>query len=131
MDNSRPLGITIIAGLMGLFAFLGLCGSLTGLGLSPFAIFGEGGLGAMFSAGFSSIFGLVLSVGGLYVAWGLWTLQPWAFWATVIIEVLNLLNGGLAFSGGLRGAVCGVNIIPLLILAYLFLDGNVRRAFRT
>src|SRR5581483_434737 len=131
MAYSRPLGITIIAGLMGLFSFLGLCGSLAGLGFAPFAVFGEGGLGAMFSAGFSSLFGLVLSLGGLFVAWGLWTLQPWAFWATVIIEVLNLLNGGLAFSGGLRGAICGVNIIPLLILAYLFLDKDVRRAFRT
>lgn len=131
MTYSRPLGITIIAGLTGLFAILGLCGSLAGLGFAPFAIFGHGGFGAMFSQGFSALFGLILSLGSLCIAWGLWTLQPWAFWATVVIQVLNLLNGGLTYSSGLRGLACGINIIPLLILAYLFLDKNVRSAFRT
>ena len=131
MVNARPMGITIIAGLIGLFAFVGLCGSLTGLGFAPFAVFGDGGLGAMFSHGIQALVGLVLALGGLFIAWGLWTLQPWAFWATVILEVLNLFNGGLAWSMGLRGALCGINIVPLLILAYLLLDKNVRGAFRT
>jgi hypothetical protein len=133
MDNptNRPLGITIIALVMGFLAIVNLCGSLTSLGFAPFAVFGEGGFGQMFSQGIGSLFGLFLALGGLFVAWGLWTLQPWAFWATVIIEVLQLLNGGLAFSTGIRSFFCGVNVIPLLILLYMFLDKDVRRAFRT
>jgi hypothetical protein len=132
MMSQRPLGITIIAFVMGFSAVLGICGSLAGLGFSPFALFGEnGGFGPMFSAGFASIVGLVLSLASLCVAWGLWTLQPWAFWATVIVEVLSLVNGGFSYSGGARGSVCGVAIIPLIVLIYLFANRNVRQAFRT
>ncbi len=130
MVSNRPMGITIIALIMGFFAVLGLCGSLIGLGFAPFSVF-NGGIGPMFSQGFNALFGLILAVGGLFVAWGLWTLQPWAFWATVIIEVLNLFNGGFGFSQGIRGLLCGFNIIPLLVLLYLFLDKNVRQAFHT
>src|SRR5690349_11997861 len=117
--NNRPLGITIIALVMGFFAILGLCGSLVGLGFAPLTVLGSGGLGQMFSQGIGSVVGLVLSVLSLFVAWGLWTLQPWAFWGTVVLEVLNLLNGGLALSSGVRGFLCSANIIPLLILLYL------------
>jgi hypothetical protein len=129
--NNRPTGITLIALVMGFFAVLSLCGSLVGLGFAPLSVLGSGGLGQMFSQGIGSLFGLVLALGSLFVAWGLWTLQPWAFWATVVIEVLSLLNGGLSFSSGVRGLLCGAHIIPLLILLYLFLDKDVRRAFRT
>ncbi len=125
--NNRPTGITIIALVTGFFALLSLCGSLTGLGFAPFRLFD----GQMFAQGIGSLVGVILALGGLFVAWGLWTLQPWAFWATVIIEVLNLLNGGWAFSSGIRGFLCSANIIPLLVLLYLFLDKDVRRAFRT
>jgi hypothetical protein len=131
MGNNRPLGITIIAFLIGLFALLSLCGNLAGLGFAPLKLFGEGGLGASLGATISSVIGLVLAVGSLMVAWGLWTLRPWAFWATVIIEVLNLFNGGWGLTMGAHGFFCGLNLIPLLILAYLFLDKNVRLAFRT
>ena len=128
--KTRPTGITIIALVMGFFAILSLCGSLTAFGFAPFAVFGSGGIGQMFSQGIGSLIGLVTALISLFVAWGLWTLQPWAFWATVILEVIQLLNGGLALSSGIRGFFCSANIIPLLILLYLFLDKDVRRAFR-
>lgn len=131
MENNRPLGITIIAGLMGLTAFVSLCGHLAGLGLVPFQVF-NGGLLAPVGAAISSVFGLVLAVGSLMLAWGLWTLKPWAFWGAVLVEVLSLFNGGWGFILGARGFIFfGINLIPLLILAYLFLDKDVRSAFRT
>ncbi len=131
--RTRPLGITIIAMLMGLFAILGLCGSLTALGASPLAIFSDGGLGAVFSTGFGGIIGLILSIANLVLAVGLWTLQPWAFWTTVVVEVLSLFNAGYFWVGrfGVPRMGCGIHLIPLLVLLYMFLDGNVRRAFRT
>ena len=131
MTRTRPIGITIIATVLGFFALISLCGSLTGLGFAPFAIFTSAGLGGMFSQGFGSLFGLILAVAQLLLVVGLWTLQPWAFWATVIVEVLALFNGGFGATQGLNGLICGINIVPLLILAYLFLDKDVRRAFRT
>jgi hypothetical protein len=130
MENNRPLGITIIAGLMGLGAILSLCGNLAGLGFAPLQVFGSGGIGASLGATISSVVGLVLALGSFMLAWGLWTLKPWAFWGAVLVQVLNLFNGGWGAIMGARGFSCGINLIPLIILAYLFLDKDVRAAFR-
>ena len=39
------------------------------------------------------IISLILGVLYLVLAWGLWTLKPWAFWGTVILEALTLITG--------------------------------------
>lgn len=121
MTTSRPLGVTIIAFVSGAFAALQLCGSLTSLGFAPFAIFGEGGFAAMFGAGFGGIVGTVVAIITLVIAAGLWNLRPWAFWATVIIQVVNFLNFRFSIAG----------LVALGILAYMMLDKDVRRAFAT
>jgi len=66
----------------------------------------------------------------LFVAWGLWTLKPWAFWTVVIVEVIHLVQAILSLTRG-QGTGVGDLIFPIIILAYLFLDRNVRAAFRT
>lgn len=119
MTTNRPLGVTIIAFVSGAFAALQLCGSLTSLGFAPIAIFGEGGFGAMFGAGFGGIGGIVVAIITLLIVAGLWTLQSWAFWATVVIQVVNILTTGI--NPG--------SLIPMIILAYMLLDKDVRRAF--
>jgi hypothetical protein len=60
----------------------------------------------------------------------LWNLRPWAFWTTVVLEVLSIIDHifGLT-NNGQRGI--GDLIISLIILLYLLLDRNVRVAFRT
>jgi len=121
MTTSRPLGVTIIAFVSGAFAALQLCGSLTSLGFAPFAIFGDGGFGAMFGAGVGGLVGAVVAVITLGLAAGLWNLQRWAFWATVVIQVINFLRFGFSLGG----------LIALGILAYMMLDKDVRRAFAT
>ncbi|MGB8344451.1 MAG: hypothetical protein WCD86_06185, partial [Ktedonobacteraceae bacterium] len=61
---------------------------------------------------------------------GLWTLQTWAFWATVILEVLVILNGIFAFaSSNIPTGVVAI-VVAVIILIYLFADSNVRAAFR-
>src|SRR5829696_6527572 len=35
--------------------------------------------------------GIVLGIAGLIVAFGLWTLKPWSFWATVVVGALNFI----------------------------------------
>jgi hypothetical protein len=129
--RSRPTGITIIATLMILFSVVGICGSLTTIAGAPFAIFGEG-LGAMFSSSFAGIVGLLLAIANIILAIGLFSLQKWAFWGTVIVEVLALINGGLFVVGrlGVPTLCFGYHLVPIVILLYLFLDSNVRRAFR-
>ncbi len=106
--TKRPLGITIIAILLfiqavieiifGIFVFVGstIASPAAGLllGWIPLAI------------------GIISFI----VAWGLWTLKPWAYWVTLILEIINIISGGL---------------VSIIIVIYLLVDGNVRRAFRT
>ena len=121
----RPLGITIIAILLfisavieiisGIFIFIGstLSNPIDGLLLGWIP--------------------LALGVITFIVAWGLWTLKPWAYWVTLIVEiisiVLNLFNLGRP-EHSVLGVISG-GIISLIIVIYLLVDGNVRRAFRT
>jgi hypothetical protein len=118
--RSRPLGITIIAIIMAIQGILGIIGGIMLLA-------GGAGAGAM-GVG---IFTLILGVLYLILAWGLWTLQAWAFWTTVVIEVIALINGILGLVGGQMGVGLLSLILPIIILIYLFADPNVRAAFRT
>jgi uncharacterized membrane protein (DUF2068 family) len=115
IQRTRPLGITIIAVIVAIYGILNI---ISGIAL----------LGASATIGVISI---ILGVLDLVLAWGLWTLQRWAFWATALIEVLSLINGifGLTQGGGVS-AILSI-VIPLIILIYLFADRNVRAAFRT
>ena len=119
--RSRPLGITIIAIIMAIQGILGIIAgilSLTASGANPaFAVAG--------------IITLILGVLYLVLAWGLWTLQPWAFWATVVLEVIALINGIFALSQHNTSTGLLNIVIALIILIYLFADRNVRAAFRT
>ena len=114
MANRRPLGVTIIAVLVAIGAIFEIIG-----GLALLAIFAPVG-----------IFALIVGVISLFVAWGLWTLKPWAFWLVVIVEVIHLVQAVLSVARG-QGVGIGDIIFPVVILLYLFLDRNVRAAFRT
>jgi len=119
--RSRPLGITIIAiilGIQGILSIIAGIFSLTAAGANPaFAIVG--------------IITLILGILYLILAWGLWTLQPWAFWGVVVLEVIALINGIFALSQGNTGTGLLNIVISLIILIYLFADRNVHAAFRT
>jgi hypothetical protein len=117
--RSRPLGITIIAIILGIEGVLSIIAGILLLA-------GSGGALAL-----PGIIALILGVLYLIVAWGLWTLQPWAFWTTVVLEVITLINGIIAFTQ--RNVATGILyiVLSLVILIYLFADRNVRAAFRT
>lgn len=120
----RPLGITIIAILMfiqaifeiiiGIFSFFGrlITNPLAGLlvGWIPLAI------------------GVLLFI----LAGGLWTLKPWAYWATLVLEIVNIVFHFLGYqqTHSLFAIISG-GIISIIVVIYLLVDGNVRRAFRT
>ena len=120
----RPLGITIIAILMfiqaifeivvGIFSFFGnlISNPLSGLlvGWIPLAV------------------GVLIFI----LAWGLWTLKPWAYWVTLIFEIVNIVLHFLGFSQTHSAfAIISGGIISIIIVIYLLVDRNVRRAFRT
>jgi hypothetical protein len=120
--RKRPIGVTIIALLLGIQAVLGISiGVVTMIG----------GLGSTLS--FLGIIATVLGLIELFFAWGLWTLQRWAFWATVVIQILSLVDSALFLLQPRAnvGAIIGNMILPVVILLYFLVDSNVRAAFRT
>ena len=120
----RPLGISIIAIILfiqavfeivvGIFSFLGrlITNPLAGLlvGWIPMAI------------------GVLL----LILAWGLWTLKPWAYWVTLVLEIVNIVLHFLGYqqAHSLFAIISG-GIISIIVVIYLLVDRNVRRAFQT
>ncbi len=116
MVRRRPLGITIIAIIAvihGILTIIGGIALLHGVTFIP------------------ALIAIILGVLTLILAWGLWTLQPWAFWGLVIVEALHLLNGIYAFITHTPGPGIGTIIIAIIVLIYMFADRNVRAAFRT
>jgi hypothetical protein len=128
---SRPVGVTIISILLDLlgifevgFGALALLTSLLGSFVVPLHSPAAGAaLGSYY---------LLTGLVKLFFAWGLWRLRRWAFWATVFISALALLSSVLAVTepAPTLWAFLADLIIPLVILVYLVVDSDVRRAFR-
>lgn len=135
----RPLGVTIISILVGLEGLLeviaGILLILAANSLSRRIVQGGHTVISKFVDTFGVSIGVVLIVIGvvtLLFVLGLWTLQRWAYWAVIIIEVLTLIPNVLALIRG-TGTVTGniiQMIIPVVVLLYFLVDTNVRRAFR-
>lgn len=106
--GSRPLGITIIAIVVGIQGIFTIIAGLQFLGTIT----------------------IVLGVLTVLLAWGLWTLQSWAFWTAVVLEVIDIVNDLFALRQGASGVIPSL-IFSGLILIYLLRDENVRAAFRT
>src|SRR5260370_40957526 len=105
--RQRPLGITIIAIVIGIQAIFSIIAGIQSLGVIT----------------------LILGILSLLLAWGLWTLQSWAFRPAVVLEALNIITG--LFTLGPGGSVFIRPIFSALILAYLLRDQSSDSAFRT
>ena len=113
--RSRPLGVTIIAVIMAVLGIFDIIGGIVIMG------------------SYSTLGIITLIIGVLYLilAWGLWTLQTWAFWGTVILAVLTIINGIFGIGGGVPATGIVSLILAIVVLIYMFADRNVRAAFRT
>src|SRR5215831_12382440 len=117
----RPLGITIISILMFIQAIFEII-------VGFFSFFGSiihNPLSGLLVGWIPLLVGVLLFV----LAWGLWTLKPWAYWATLILEIVNIVLHFLGY-GQTHSifAIISGGIISIIIVIYLLVDGNVRRA---
>lgn len=120
--RTRPLGITIIAILVALSGLVTVVLSLIAL----FAVHTSGVATGLV------VVALILGIVNLVLAYGLWTLKSWAFWATAALEAINLVLAIIAIAtGSSASSQIGTLILSAIILIYLFADRNVRPAFRT
>jgi hypothetical protein len=79
----RPTGITILAILSAIGGVLGLFGGFVVLGLGATIL---GGAGVLLALAILALSGLSLAL-----AWGFWTLQPWAWPLGVVIQAANIV----------------------------------------
>jgi hypothetical protein len=123
----RPLGITIIAILLFISAVIEIIGGISSVtSTTP-----TGTLSDVLLGWFPLILGLI----ELALAWGLWTLKPWAYWGTLVAEIVIILVHFFGFLGLPRThsalAVISGGIVSIIIVIYLLIDRNVRRTFQT
>ena len=73
--------------------------------------------------------GYVVGIAGL-VAAGLWMLQKWSYWATIVVCVLNFLFGlpGLLFAPGaaLKAFIAVTEVVAILIIVLVVLPDSRR-----
>jgi len=117
--RQRPPGITTLA----LFE---LVGTISYCGLLFFTSFGSRDFIALFM-------GAAL---GFVVVYGLWRLQPWAFWFTAAYEAMQILYELFLFTQPeykgihLFGPLFGL-AMSAITLAYIFLDRSVKPVFQS
>jgi hypothetical protein len=100
--RSRPLSVTIAAGLLVLLGLLGF----------PFVwtlLFP----GVEEPPAFVIYSGLVVGILSLVVAVGLWLMKPWSLWATIVVCVLNVLSG---LPGVILGPTAGIKVTCVVLV---------------
>ena len=144
MVRHRPLGVTIISVVLaieGIFELL--VGILILVGIftlgHEISIHGHAVVGSMVDVvggvlgGVLAGAALIIGLFSLIFAVGLWTLKRWAFWLTVIIEIISIVRHLIEFTHPVHSTVSIIIglILPVVILLYFLFDRNVRAAFRT
>ncbi len=137
MDNMRARdvtersgGVTFIAlltNISGLFSIVTALLGLFGL-LSPNSQAGHATPPAEIAV---MIIHLLLGVGYMIVASGLWRLRRWAFWAAIAISVLLIANFAFEFWQRYLATPITVGglLLPIIVLLYFGLSRSARKEF--
>lgn len=133
--RQRPLGVTIIAVVLLIEGILELLAAILAFAAAHAVhvhVRNVLGLAGDVFANTIGVIALIIAIITLLVAWGLFTLKRWAFWTVVIVEVITIIQHILQFfqpDANTTTVIIGL-ILPVIILLYMLLDANVRRAFR-
>jgi hypothetical protein len=132
---TRPTGVTILAILAAIGGVFGLLGGLTLIGVGGMAGGVIGGAAGAAIGGLAVIGGLiviVLAVLELALAYGFWTLRPWAWQLGVILAAIQIVVAvlgvlGIVFRQDLGGAVISIAISGVIL--YYLNQAEIRRVF--
>ena len=131
----RPTGVTVLAVLAAIGGVFGLLGSLAIIGLGGLAGGLIGGAAGAAVGGLAIVGGLVvlvLSVVELALAYGFWTLKPWAWTWGIVLAAVNVVIAvlgvvGIVFSSSVTSAA--VSIVIAAVFIYYLNMPDIRRAF--
>lgn len=123
----RPTGITVMAVLSAIGGVFGLLASLALLGLGA-AVSATGGLGGL--AALAGVIVLAYSILSLVLAYGFWTLKPWAWPLGIGVQVLGIVQAVLQFMNNSSNVISLVISLAIagVILWYLY-QPHVKAAF--
>ena len=122
----RPTGVTVLAILAAIGGVFSVLGGLTVFGFGSFYAAATGN-------SFFTISGLlVLALGIVYlaIAYGFWTLKPWAWTWGVVVAAVGVLIGLIQLvlgGGGITGLV--IDVVVAAILIYYLNMPEIRKAF--
>ena len=134
----RPLGVTILAILAAIVGVLGLCAALALVGLGGLAgglLAGSqlgaqagllvGGLGIAFG-----VFTLVIALLEIAFAYGAWNLRPWAWMLGIVAQGISIVLALVRLVDG-RGTAGGeiVGIAISAVIIYYLMTPEVKKAF--
>ena len=123
----RPTGVTVMAILAAIGGVFGLLASLVLLGIGASGAV-TGGLGGL--AFLAGLFVLAYAVLSLILAYGFWTLKPWAWPLGIGVQVLGIVQAVLQFMNDSTSVVSLVISLAIAgaILWYLY-QPHVKAAF--
>jgi len=130
---TRPRGVTIAAALVGALGVLSIVFGV--LALAAVALGGSDPSIDAETARRVAVIGvafLVLGAGQAFVAWALWTLKRWAWWLTIVLQGISVLEAlaAMAFTDvtNVDAAVFTSLAFSVVVIGY-FLTRGVRTAF--
>lgn len=109
--QARPAGITAIAILLWLAGAAHVLGALQDFGVIPAV--GGGGAGFFVSDPTDGLIQVGAAIVSLFIAGGLWGMQPWSRKAVVAIAAVNLL---IVFFTKFEGGGSWLNAAPGIVL---------------
>jgi len=116
--STRPMGITILAILAAIGGVLGILGGLAVTLLGGVVATATGGLGGLITI--VGLVALVIGIAEVALAYGFWTIKPWAWMlgigvsvASIVIALLYVVNGTSITNEIISVAVSGVIIYYL------------------
>ena len=117
---SRPIGVAILAILIILAGVVLVLISLVFVLAALVVMAATGSALILVLAGIAFLLSLILLLAGI----GLWGLRPWAWWLSVIVLVLSIINEFAGVTLSSLRALSTVDLIifgfPVLMLIYLF-----------
>ena len=135
----RPLGVTIIAVIVGIEGILEILAGVLILLAALAASHAISSHGHTTIAHVVDVVGVIVAIIPLVLgllrfifAAGLWLLKRWAFWLIIIVEVITLARQALEFTPASHPPVALIvlgMVIPVVVLLYFLLDRDVRAAF--
>jgi uncharacterized membrane protein (DUF2068 family) len=72
---------------------------------------------------------VVVGVGGLVGAWGLWKLKWWAMWVAIVVCLLNILMNAPQLTSPFMAIYTAIYIVVCALVIVLVVLPNSRRAY--